>query len=132
MNYNIFKYKMQLYREYLFRIEDLKVERDDTFYIFYGVHGVSFDRIPSSPSRDADIQKREKFNQVLDKIDREIKGYEEAIEEYEDILHSLPDEVQKMARRKYLDGCTFYQVGDEFGYTYAGVYKKIKNEVEKL
>lgn len=132
MNYKIFKYKMQLYREYLFKIEDLENEREDTFYRFYGVHGVSFDRIPSSHSADMDIIRREKFNDIIERIDKEIEGYKEEIAKYEEILSSLPDKVQKMARRKFIDGCIFQQVGDEFGYSMNAIYKKIKTEVEKL
>lgn len=132
MKYNIFKYKMQLYREYIFRIEDLEIERDDIFYTFYGVHGISFDRIPSSHSVEMDIAKRDKFNSLIENIDLELKNYRESIDEYEQILSSLPEEIQRMVRRKFLDGCTYYQLGKEFGYTPTGVMKHIQKEVEKL
>lgn len=132
MNWNIFKYQMQLLREYRYRIEDLLVEREDTFYIFYGVHGISFDRIPSSHSTEMEMAKREKFNQKIDQIDLEIQGYKQAIEEYESTLNRLPEDIRKMAERKFLGGITYYQLGKEFGYTPAGVMKHIQKEVEKL
>jgi hypothetical protein len=132
MNWNIFKLEMQLYREYLFKIEDLEEERETVFYTFYGVHGVSFDRIPSSHSVDMDIEKRDKFNHSLQPIDKDIDRYKTINQQYERILSSLPEDVQKMARRKFLDNCTYYQVGNEFGYSPNGAYKRIRNEVEKL
>lgn len=132
MNWNIFKYQMQLLREYRYRIEDLEIEREDTFYIFYGVHGISFDRIPSSHSADMDMLKREKFNEKIERIDLEIRGYRMAIENYEDTLHRLPEDIQRMAKRKFLDGMTYYQLGQEFGYTPTGIMKHMQKEVEKL
>lgn len=132
MNWNIFKYQMQLLREYRFRIEDLEIEREDTFYIFYGVHGVSFDRIPSSHSPEVDMNKREKFNEKIEGIDLELKGYRQAVEEYEDTLRRLPEEIQRMVERKFLEGCTYYKLGKEFGYSPTGAMKHIQIEVEKL
>lgn len=132
MKYSIFKHQMCLLREYRFRIEDLQIEREDTFYEFYGVHGISFDRIPSSHSPETEMEKREKFNERIERIDMEIRGYKMAIEQYEDTLNRLPQEIRDMATRKFLDGCTYYQVGKEFGYTPTGTMKHIQKEVEKL
>ena len=108
------------------------MEREDLFYEFYGVHGISFDRIPSSHSAEMDMQKREKFNTLIEQIDLEVKGYQMAIEEYEDTLRRLPKEIQKMVKRKFLDGITYYQLGKEFGYSPTGAMKHIQKEVEKI
>lgn len=132
MNWNIFKHQMQLLREYRFCIEDLENEREDTFYFYYGVHGVSFDRIPSSHSPEMDMNKREKFNRKIEDIDRQIKAYRESVEQYEATLRRLPKDAQNMARRKFLDGYTYYKLGKEFGYSPTGARKHIQIEVEKI
>lgn len=132
MNWNIFKYQMSLLREYRYRIEDLLIEREDVFYEYYGVHGISFDRIPSSHSAEMEMLKREKFNQKIERIDMEINGYRQAIEEYESTLNRLPEDIQRMVERKFLGGITYYKLGQEFGYTPTGAMKHMQKEVEKL
>ena len=136
MDYKAFVTMMKFYANIPQILKDLKEQREDIVYIFYGVHGVAFDRIPSSQNPGMDAIKREQFDRKIKPLDMKIAYYEKMLEmvknDADPILAALPKDVRKMVQMKFIKGMTFYEIGDKLGYSYNAIYKKIKNEVEKL
>ena len=136
MDYKAFVTMMKFYANIPQILKELNEQKEDIFYMFYGVHGVPFDRIPSSSNPETDAIKREKFDRKIKPLDMKIQYYEKMWEmvknDADPILAALPKEVRKMVQMKFIKGMTFYEIGDKLGYSYNAIYKKIKNEVEKL
>ena len=132
MDYEIFKNETKNYLKYKKRLVEVKEEIDDIFYKYMGVHGVRYDKIPGSFNEDLAIEMRDKMMRELKKPEKELKHLESMISHIEENLNKLNPTTQRMCIMLFCKGYTFETLGEIYGYSGHGLWKRMKKEIEKI
>lgn len=131
MNYTIFVSELRVYRQMVYEINKLKQKVEEIEYIEQGVKGVSFDNIPHSLNPTLQAEKRLELIDQKERLEEEIKRLELKKKMVIDQFDRL-DEHTKLICLDIIDGKTFKQIGEAFGYSESGIMRKLKKEIEKV
>lgn len=136
MNFDEFDLQMRMFKTYDTLIEETEKKIDDIIYKYAGVRAIQYDK------------QRMSFNkfiadETLDRMYEELRKPQEALDEYKKLksdlqpkvyvdLNRLPQDTQILVMSLMWDNKTYEEIGDKYGYTATGVWKKIRREVEKI
>ena len=131
MDYKTLATDMAEYRENKKRLVKAKGELDVILYDLCGVRGVSYDSIMvhGNPTQKALnwLKKDEKYNAK----EREVLYYRNLIQVVDDAEKLLPKPLWDMLYDKYINGMTFIELGQKYGYSRSGCQSMLAREVEK-
>lgn len=129
-----FKKEMNCYRYYLEKLKELDEKIKLNFYEETGVKGISYDKIPSSPSEEAIANYRLTLIEKGDKLAKERERIYNQIKHIEDVVNKLPKTLKNACVNIYVFGKSYTSVvnsGDIY-WSDAGLFKAIERELEKL
>ena len=132
MKYQVFKNELRCYPEYKRTLKDAEERIDDIIYQFAGVKGISYDRIPMTFSEDLAIEQREKMMRALAEPQKEYDHALRMIERIENNLSKLDSKMRVICIALFCDGYTYEHMGNIYGYSARGLWKKVKKEIEKI
>lgn len=132
MKFMTFKNEVMNYESYKHSLSKLEEEREMILYRYGGVKGIAYDRT----SGNSDPHSREKLllemGEKLNEIEREIDHTMIKIEDIERNISKLPEDIQEMVKMLYIKRYPLTYVGQLNGYSYNGIWHKVKREVEKI
>lgn len=132
MNFNTFKNEVSNYVSYRRSLKHLEEERDDILYQYGGAKGIAYDRISGSGDPHSRERMLLEMSEKLEEIERAIDHTQIKIDDIERYMSKLPDDIREMATMLYVEKHTLRYVGMVNGYSYNGIYQKVKREVEKI
>ena len=131
MDYRTFTTNLSNYTRYKEDLAKLNLELEQIFYVLRGVKGVGYENIAHSTNESQKalnwLTLDEKYNLKL----REKEFILQAISQVENILERMPEELRNMLVRVYVDGWTFRKLGEQYGYSYNGMWQYMKRETER-
>lgn len=131
MDYKTFTTDLEQYGENKKRLDKAKAELDVILYDLCGVRGVSYDSIMvhGNPSQKALnwLKLDDKYNAK----ELEVKRYEDAIKNVEMIRARLPKKLWLMLKEKFIEGKTYREIGEKYGYSDHGIWKWMRREAER-
>lgn len=132
MKVEAFKDLLKHYYDYQVSIVQLKSELDDLLYEMTGVKGISYDRIPSSFNSKISEERRLEYIEMLEEKEAELDFTYAAIRLLEVKLSKLSSEEKDLCIDILNKKVTYEEAGKEKGYSAAGMWKKVKENLKKV
>ena len=131
MDYRTFTTNLSNYNRYKEDLTKVETELEQIFYLLRGVKGVGYSDNTKSTNESQKalnwLTLDEKYNLKL----REKEFILQAISQVENILERMPEELRNMLIKVYVDGWTFRKLGEQYGYSYNGMWQYLRREVER-
>lgn len=129
----VFKNELKSYKRYLQQrqiVLDLKMVND---YKKTGVSAIRYDKIPVHSSEEAREQYRLSLIEKGTTIEKELERLNLQIEHIENMLKSLPKELQKPIYELLVENKTYVETasGSEIYWSPSGLFKTVERELEK-
>ena len=132
MTVSEFKVGYRHYVDLLKREKQLKSEVEDLWYYLSGVKGITYDRIPSSVNTTKVAEDRLDMLDVLEQKMREIDLIQAQYRYFTLILAKFTEEERGMLYRIIIKGQSYETLGEEYGYTGAGMFKYLERIINKI
>ena len=132
MNFKIFCRDMRSYKAFKDSIPKLNEQIDDIFYKYAGVRGIRYDKQPMSFSPELASETMERMLQEVSVPQKELDKAERRVRECEEYLAKLPKDVKEMCIDLFVHERTYDAVCYNYGYTKAGLWQRVKREVERI
>ena len=131
MDYRTLKFAMSTYNTNKIRLKKAEEDLDLILYDLANVRGVGYDQQGGSTNTLQKalnwLKKDEKYNAK----EREVLYYRNLIQVVDDAKKLLPELLWNMMADKYINGMTFVEVGQKYGYSRSGCQSMLAREVEK-
>lgn len=136
MKYEIMILQMRMLKNYEENIRHYEQQIDDIIYKFVGVRGIRYDKQSVSFNELIANEKRYLMMKELEvpqkQLDFAINAVNQLKPIVEDNLNKLPKETKQMFIEYAYKRKTYNEIGEMFGYTGNGVWKKMRREIAKL
>lgn len=132
MNFKIFCRDMRSYKAFKDSIPKLNEQIDDIFYKYAGVRGIRYDKQPMSFSPELASETMERMLKEVSVPQKELDKAERRVRECEEYLAKLPKDVKEMCIDLFVHERTYDAVCYNYGYTKAGLWQRVKREVERI
>ena len=132
MKYQVFKNELRCYRDYKKTMHDAQERIDDIIYQYAGVRGISYDKITMSFNENLAIEQRERMFKALTEPQKEYDHAQRMVERIENNLSKLDSKMRVICMALFCDGYSYEHMGNIYGYSARGLWKKVKKEIEKI
>ena len=132
MTVSEFKIGYKHYVDLIKREKKLKDEVEDLWYYLSGVKGITYDRIPSSFNAVKIAEDRLDLLDTIEQKVKEIRLIEAQYEYFTLILAKFTEEERAILYRIIIKGQSYETLGEEYGYTGAGMFKYLERIINKI
>lgn len=131
MDYKTFTSNLSNLNRYKESEKALKIKLDALETIEQGVSGIDYTRIPTMGNPSQKALKRLEMIDKVESVREELYFVELAIIQIEAILSRMPEDLRKMLIEKFIDGKTYREIGEKYGYSDHGIWKWMRREAER-